>query len=46
MICEAIARLQKISEENMDVSVEMNMAEATLREKAADLQAELAKFKL
>ncbi len=46
MISDAIARIQQITEENVDVSVEMDMAEATLREKAADLQAELKKFKL
>jgi methyl-accepting chemotaxis protein len=45
-ISDAITRIQKITEENVDVSVEMDMAEATLREKTAELQAELQKFKL
>lgn len=46
MISDAIMRIQKITEENVDVSVEMDMAQATLRGKAADLQAELTKFKV
>lgn len=45
MISDAIGRIQKITEENVNVSVEMDMAEAALRERAADLQAELKKFR-
>jgi methyl-accepting chemotaxis protein len=44
-ISDAITRIQKITEENVDVSVEMDMAESTLREKADALRAELTKFK-
>lgn len=44
-ISDAITRIQRITEENVDVSVEMDMAEATLREKAAELQRELKKFR-
>lgn len=44
-ISDAITRIQKITEENVDVSVEMDMAEANLRERAAELQGELKKFK-
>jgi methyl-accepting chemotaxis protein len=43
-ISDAITSIQKITEQNVDVSVEMDMAEATLREKAAALQAELKRF--
>ena len=44
-ISDAITRIQTITEENVDVSVEMDMAEGALREKAEALQAELKKFK-
>ncbi len=44
-ISEAVKRIQGITERNMDVSVEMDMAVAALREKAAELRSELAKFK-
>ncbi len=44
-ISDAISRIQKITEENVDVSVEMDMAEVTLREKADALQGALKKFK-
>jgi methyl-accepting chemotaxis protein len=44
-ISEAITRIQKITEENVNVSVEMDMAELALREKGAALQSELQKFK-
>jgi methyl-accepting chemotaxis protein len=43
-ISDAITRIQKITEENVDVSVEMDMAEVTLREKAGALQNELKRF--
>ncbi|MDH4161882.1 MAG: methyl-accepting chemotaxis protein [Nitrospirota bacterium] len=46
MISDAITRIQKITEENVDVSVEMDMAEAALREKAGELQEEFKKFKV
>jgi methyl-accepting chemotaxis protein len=45
-ISDAITSIQKITEQNVDVSVEMDMAESTLREKAAALQAELKRFAL
>ena len=45
-ISDAIGRIQKITEENVNVSVEMEVAEMTLREKGAALQSELQKFKL
>jgi methyl-accepting chemotaxis protein len=45
-ISEAITRIQKITEENVNVSVEMDMAEMALREKGAALRSELQKFKL
>lgn len=44
-ISGAISSIQKITEENVNVSVEMDMAEAVLREKADALQAELRKFR-
>lgn len=43
-ISDAIDRIQKITEENVNVSVEMDIAEAALREKAAALKDELKKF--
>lgn len=46
MISDAITRIQKITEENVDVSVEMDMAEATLRDKASELQQEFKKFRV
>ena len=45
-ISEAITRIQKITEENVNVSVEMDMAEMALREKGAALRSELQKFKV
>ena len=45
-ISDAILRIQKITEENVDVSVEMEMTEVTIREKAAALQDELKRFKV
>jgi methyl-accepting chemotaxis protein len=45
-ISDAITRIQKITEDNVNVSVEMDVAEITLREKGAALQSELQKFKL
>lgn len=45
-ISEAITRIQKITEENVNVSVEMDMAEMALREKGDALKSELQKFKL
>jgi methyl-accepting chemotaxis protein len=45
-ISDAVDRIQKITEENVNVSVEMDMAEASLREKAEVLQTELKKFRL
>ncbi len=45
-ISDAVGRIQKITEENVNVSVEMDMAEVVLREKAGTLEAELKKFKL
>jgi methyl-accepting chemotaxis protein len=45
-INQAIERIQKITQENVDVSIEMDMAIQTLKEKADALQAELNKFKL
>jgi len=45
-ISDALTRIQKITEENVDVSVEMDMAEVTLREKAGALQEELKRFKV
>ncbi|MBP1655142.1 MAG: hypothetical protein H6Q28_1698, partial [Bacteroidetes bacterium] len=45
-IRDAITSIQKITEENVNVSVEMDMAEEALREKAAALQLELKKFKV
>jgi methyl-accepting chemotaxis protein len=45
-ISDAINRIQKITEDNVNVSVEMDVAEITLREKGAALQSELQKFKL
>ena len=44
-ISDAILRIQTITEENVDVSVEMDMAASALREKAEALQAELKKFR-
>jgi methyl-accepting chemotaxis protein len=44
-ISDAITRIQKITEENVDVSVEMDMAEMTIRDKADALRRELEKFK-
>jgi hypothetical protein len=35
-----------LGHENVNVSVEMDMSEASLREKAAALQSELQKFKV
>ncbi len=43
-ISDAILRIQKITEENVDVSVEMEVAEGALRQKAEALRAELKKF--
>jgi methyl-accepting chemotaxis protein len=45
-INEAIERIQKITQENVDVSVELDIAIQALKEKAAALQAEMEKFKL
>src|SRR5512139_3838596 len=45
-ISDAINRIQKITEDNVNVSVEMDVAEITLREKGVALQSELQKFKL
>lgn len=45
-INEAVTRIQKITQDNVDVSIEMDMAVQALKEKAGALQAELNKFKL
>jgi methyl-accepting chemotaxis protein len=45
-ISDAVDRIQKITEENVNVSVEMDMAEASLRERAEVLQTDLKKFRL
>jgi methyl-accepting chemotaxis protein len=45
-ISDAVGRIQKITEENVNVSVEMDMAEVVLREKAGVLQGDLKKFQL
>jgi methyl-accepting chemotaxis protein len=43
-ISEAIVRIQKITQDTVDVSIEMDMAAQTLKDKAAALQAELDGF--
>ena len=43
-IADAVSRIQKITEENVDVSIEMDMAVQALKEKAAALKTDLAKF--
>jgi methyl-accepting chemotaxis protein len=43
-ISEAIDRIQKITQDTVDVSIEMDMAAQTLKDKAAALQAELDGF--
>jgi methyl-accepting chemotaxis protein len=45
-ISDAVTQIQKITEENVNVSVEMDIAQATLREKADALLTELKKFRL
>jgi len=44
-ISNAVNRIQKITQENVDVSVEMDMAVQTLKSRAEALQAELEGFK-
>ncbi len=44
-ISEAVDRIQKITQDNVDVSIEMDMAVQTLKARADALQAELARFK-
>ena len=44
-ISDAITRIQKITQDNLDVSIEMDMAVQTLKAKADALQAELEGFK-
>lgn len=44
-IIEAISRIQQITQDTMDVSVQMDMAVEGIKEKAATLQAELDGFK-
>jgi methyl-accepting chemotaxis protein len=44
-ISNAVNRIQKITQENVDVSVEMDMAVQTLKSRADALQAELEGFK-
>ena len=45
-ISEAISRIQKITSDTVDVTIEMDMAVQTIKEKAAALQSELDSFKL
>ncbi len=45
-ISAAVASIQKITENSVDMSIEIDIAMQTLRERAAALQAELAKFSL
>ena len=45
-ISEAVASIQKITENSVDMSIEIDIAMQTLRERAAALRAELAKFSL
>ena len=44
-ITDAVSRIQKITQENVDVSVEMDMAVQTLKSRAEALQTELEGFK-
>jgi methyl-accepting chemotaxis protein len=44
-ISNAVNRIQKITQENVDVSVEMDMAVQTLKSRADALRAELEGFK-
>ena len=44
-ISEAISRIQAITRDTMDVSIEMDIAVQTIKEKAASLQSELEGFK-
>jgi methyl-accepting chemotaxis protein len=44
-ISEAIGRIQNITQDTVDVSIEMDMAVHTLKAKADALQAELDGFK-
>lgn len=45
-INEAVVRIQKITQDNVDVSIEMDIAVKNLQEKLEALQEELNKFKL
>lgn len=45
-ISEAISRIQKITRDNVDVSLEMDTAVKALKQKADELQAELDDFKV
>ncbi len=45
-ISKAVADIQQITQENVDLSVELEIAMQSLRERAFALQEELAKFKL
>ncbi|HAK60805.1 MAG TPA: hypothetical protein DCO77_10550 [Nitrospiraceae bacterium] len=45
-ISKAVADIQQITQENVDLSVELEIAMQSLRERAVALQEELAKFKL
>ena len=44
-ISQAVDRIQKVTQDNVDVSIEMDMAVQTLKSRADSLQAELARFK-
>ncbi len=44
-ISEAISRIQKITQDTVDVSIEMDISVMTLKQKADALQAELEGFK-
>ncbi len=44
-ISQAVDRIQKVTQDNVDVSIEMDMAVQTLKARADSLQAELARFK-
>jgi methyl-accepting chemotaxis protein len=46
LINDAVVRIQKITQENVDVSIEMDIAVQTLKERADALAAELSKFKI
>jgi methyl-accepting chemotaxis protein len=45
-ISAAISRIQKITQDTVEVSIEMNRAGQTLKQKADVLQVELESFKL